>query len=228
MFTDAARAASGLTATTNPTVPFPLALCGVATIQFTGLVAFHVHPPSVDTSTDRRPPADAIASPPWLSLNVHGAGAWVKPTLCEPTTMALERDAGTGFGATVNGTVPSPWPPASLPIETQAALVLIDHVQSREVATVSDPWPPLAVNDVGALLTLTWHLSAVGDVIEVVVLLQPPARLARAKATRNAEGRQRIRCTGCDACTCLATIQDARKAYFDKSRSLVCRRLPNR
>jgi hypothetical protein len=126
--------------------------------------------------------------------------------------MALERDAGTGFAATVNGIVPSPWPPASLPIETQAALLVIDHVQSREVATVSDPWPPLAANDVGALLTLTWHLSAVGDVSEVLVLLQPPARLAMAKAMRNTERRQRIRCIDGHACTRLATLRSARQA----------------
>jgi hypothetical protein len=109
MFTDATRATSGLTATTSPTVPFPLPFCGDATtIQFTGLVAFQVQPPTVDTSTGRRPPAAEIASPPRLSLNVQGAGAWVNATLCEPTTMALERGVGTGFGATVNGTVPSP------------------------------------------------------------------------------------------------------------------------
>jgi hypothetical protein len=60
----------------------------------------------------------------------------------------------------------------------------------------------------------------------VLVLLQPQARLAMAKATRNAEGWLRIRCIGCDACTCLATLRSAGKAYFDKSRSLVCRRLP--
>ena len=195
MFTDPTRTSPGLTATTSPTVLLPLPLGGVATIQFTGLAAFQEQPPSVATSTDRRPPADEIASPPRLSLNVHGAGAWVSPTLCEPTTMAPERVAGTGFGATENGTVPSPCPAASLPIETQAALLVIDQVQSRDVATVSDPWPPLAANDVGALLTLTWHLSALGEVSEVVVLLQPPARLAMANATRNAEGWQRIRCT---------------------------------
>ena len=56
-------------------------------------------------------------------------------------------------------------------METQLASVATDHVQSREVAIVSDPCPPVAVNAEGALLTLTWHLSEEGAVIEVVVLL---------------------------------------------------------
>jgi hypothetical protein len=87
--------------------------------------------------------------------------------------MAPAREDGTGLGATVYGTEASPWPPESAAIDTQFASVLIDHVQSRDVAIVSDPCPPDAENDVGTLLTLTWHLSAVGAVSDVVVLLQP-------------------------------------------------------
>jgi hypothetical protein len=152
----------------------------VTTIQFTGLVAVHAQPPRVETSTDRRPPAAAIVSPPRLSLKLHGAGACVNATLPAPTTIALEREEGTGFGATLKGIVASPWP-GSAESETQLASVLTDHVQSRDVAMVSEPWPPLAVKDVGELLTLTWHLSAVGDVSEVVVLLQAPVRHAAAR-----------------------------------------------
>ena len=47
-------------------------------------------------------------------------------------------------------------------------------MQSRAVAIVSDPSPPDDENEVGAVLTLTWHLSAVGAVgadSEAVVLL---------------------------------------------------------
>ena len=67
-------------------------------------------------------------------------------------------------------------------IETQLASVLIDHVQSRAVVIVNDPCPPVAVNADGALLTPTWHLSAVGALSEVWVELQPAARQASAKA----------------------------------------------
>jgi hypothetical protein len=61
--------------------------------------------------------------------------------------------------------------------------VLIDHVQSRDVAIVSDPCPPLAPNDAGALLTLTWHLSEDGAVSDVVVWLHAAARHALAVAS---------------------------------------------
>ena len=108
MFTVATRAASGLTATTSPTVPLPFPLAGDATIQFTGLAALHPHPASAVTSTDNRPPVADTVSAPRLNLKVHGAGACDTPTLCEPTTMAPDRAEGTGFGATTKGTAPSP------------------------------------------------------------------------------------------------------------------------
>ena len=56
---------------------------------------------------------------------------------------------------------------------------MTDQVQSRDVAIVSDPCPPDDENDVGTLLTLTWHLSpvgAVGVVSDVVVLLHARER----------------------------------------------------
>ena len=80
---------------------------------------------------------------------------------------------------------------------TQFASVLIDHVQSRDVAIVSDPCPPADENDAGALLALTWHLSAVGTVgavSDVVVLLQAreTAALATPSAIRTSGIRHRI------------------------------------
>jgi hypothetical protein len=166
-----------------------LPLCDDATtIQFTGLVALHAQPVSVATSTDRRPPLAEMVSPPRLNLKVHGAGACVNPTLCEPTTIAPERGDGTGFGATTKGTAPSPWPPRSPAIETHVASVAIDHVQSRAVAMVSDPCPPVAVKEVGELLTLTWHLSEVGAVSDVVVLLHALVRYAPAATAMMAAG----------------------------------------
>ena len=69
-----------------------------------------------------------------------------------------------------------PCPPGSAAIDTQFASVLIDQVQSRPAAIVTDPWPPDDENDVGAPVTLIWHLSAaagVGAVSDVVVLVHP-------------------------------------------------------
>jgi hypothetical protein len=48
---------------------------------------------------------------------------------------------------------------------------------------VTDPWPPDAANDEGVLLTLTWHLSAVGAVSDVLVLLHARDTAAQAIAS---------------------------------------------
>jgi hypothetical protein len=68
----------------------------------------------------------------------------------------------------------------------------MDQVQSRAVVMDSEPCPPAAANADGELLALTWHLSAVGALIDVCVELQA-ARETRATAcTARADIRQRI------------------------------------
>lgn len=192
--TSPVRADPRFAPTASPTValPFPLWPADTA-IQLARLVALQLQPVRVVTSTASRPPAAAIPSPARLNVNSHGAAAWLTATLCAPTVMAPAREDGTGLGATVYGTDASPCPPGSSPIDTQLASVLIDHVQSRDVAIVSDPFPPAAVNDVAVLLTVTWHLSAVGAVSDVVVLLHPKERLAPATASATAKVRRRQR-----------------------------------
>jgi len=182
----------GATASTTVVLTVPLWPADTA-IQLDRLVAVQLQPLRVVTSTASRPPAAAIPSPARLNLNSQGAAAWLTATLCAPTVIAPAREDGTGLGATVYGTDASPCPPASSPIDTQVASVLIDHVQSRAVAMVSDPFPPAAVNDVGELVTLTWHLSAVGAVRDVVVLLQPKEKVAPASASATANERDRQR-----------------------------------
>lgn len=141
-------------------------------IQAALLAALHVQPLITATPTDRLPPAEAMLSAGRLSEKLHGAGAWLTDTLDAPTTMAPERAEGTGLAATLYGIEASPCPAASDPIDNHAASVLIDHVQSRAVAMESEPCPPVAAKVVGELLRLTEHLSTVGAVSDVVVLLQ--------------------------------------------------------
>ena len=69
-------------------------------IHAESLVAVHAQPASVATSTDMRPPADPIASPPRFSVNTHAAAAWFTGTPCAPIITIADRAAGTGFGAT--------------------------------------------------------------------------------------------------------------------------------
>jgi hypothetical protein len=57
----------------------------------------------------------------------------------------------------------------------------------------SEPWPPVAANDKGTLLTLTWHLSTVGAVSDVVVLLHARRVAAPESPSANATFRSRHR-----------------------------------
>jgi hypothetical protein len=76
MFISPTLAAPELGATSSRTVPLAFPLCpDETTIQFAALVAFHVQPLMVLTSTASRPPAAAIASLAWLNVNRHGAAA---------------------------------------------------------------------------------------------------------------------------------------------------------
>src|SRR3954467_14618070 len=79
-------------------------------------------------------------------------------------------------------------------MDTHEASVVIDQVQSRAVVMFSDPWPPLAEKADGELLALTWHLSAVGAVIDVCVELHAAtAASAAIDAAALTRIRQRIR-----------------------------------
>jgi hypothetical protein len=73
----------------------------VIVIQPALLVAFQLHPVSVVTSNESRPPSPAIESLVRLSAYWHGAADWLTSTVCALTTIAPERGVGTGFGATL-------------------------------------------------------------------------------------------------------------------------------
>jgi hypothetical protein len=99
-----------------------------------------------------------------------------------------ERGAGTGFAATEYGTDASPWPLRGSGIVTQARSVAIVQVQSRVVAMLRVPAPPVGVNDVGELLTLIRQRSAVGAVPEVSVDVHADVPSSRKRATVAVEG----------------------------------------
>jgi len=187
MRTSPERATLGFGATASPTVPAPVPVEPEATvIQAALLAALHVQPLITLTPTDRLPPPEAMVSAGRLSEKLHGAAAWLTDTLEAPTTIAPERAAGTGLAATLYGIEASPCPAASDRIDSHGASVLIDHVQSRAVVMESEPCPPVAAKAVGELLTLTEHLSTVGAVSDVVVLLQARNVAAPDKASAQA------------------------------------------
>ena len=189
MVTWPVRALPVLAAMASPTVPEASPLCpDVNAIHRTLVVVVQWHPVNVVTSTVSPFAAEAIVSRVRLNVNVHGAAAWLTARLSEPTRIDPDRATGTGLAATVYGIVASPWPSCAPAIATQAASVVIDQVQSRWVATVTDPWPPADPNVVGAVVTFTSQRSVVGDVSDVSVLLH--ARVRNAEAERNAVARR--------------------------------------
>jgi hypothetical protein len=83
-------------------------------------------------------------------------------------------------------------------IDTHEGFAVIDHVQSRVVAIVSDPDPPLAANEEGELVTVMAHFAEVGAVTEVEAELQAASRKASptASATVARRSAEHIRNTG--------------------------------
>jgi hypothetical protein len=108
-FTCPTRAAAALAPIDSPTVPAASPLWPLVTeIQPSALDAVQWQPVSVPTSRLNRPPAAAIDAPVRLSVNTHAAAAWLTDTRSDPTTIAADRDAGTGFAAMAYDTVASP------------------------------------------------------------------------------------------------------------------------
>ena len=96
------RATPAFAATTSPTVPPPFPVEPEDTaIQLAVLAALHAHPLMTAMLTDRLPPAAPTVSACRLSVNTHGAAAWLTETLDGPTTISPDRPEGTGLAATV-------------------------------------------------------------------------------------------------------------------------------
>src|SRR5881398_2842873 len=111
----------------------------------------------------------------------------------DETTMAPDRGAGTGFGATVNDTVASPWP-LVVARDTQLESTDTDQVQSRVVEIAIDPLPPVGGNGAaGGLPTVTSHLAALGLLTDVDVLLQCANSREAARVTADMETHLPIR-----------------------------------
>ena len=181
-----------LGATVSPTVPAAVPFCPDDTaIHGAVVAALQEQPAIVVTSTLRCPPAAPIESRVRLSSNTQDAPAWVSGTLSAPTTIAPDRAAGTGFGATVYATTACPCPLWSPVIATHEASVAIDQVQSRAVEIVTEPGPPPDPNAAGVLAASTWHLSDEGARLDVDAEVQDASRRAHATAAPPAEPQRR-------------------------------------
>lgn len=189
-------------ATVITTVPLALPLCPETIVSQPALLdADHEQPLSVEIPNDTCPPLAPTSSCERLNANVHGAPAWLSWVRSAPTEIELERAAGTGFGATLNGTLDAPWPSRAPVNDTHDASAPTDQVQSRSVEMVTVPDPPLAENDEGVLAIETEHLLAEGatteeEVVEEVQAQNVPALMSAAPAHRHLEKRIRYTRSG--------------------------------
>lgn len=137
-----------LGATLKLAVPLPLPLePPVTVIQLAAVVVVHEHPAGAVTVAEPVPPP---ATTVWLSgatEYVHGTPAWVTVKVCPPTEIVPVRCEMVPFAATLNDTVPFPFPVAPPVTVIQAALLVALHVHPDTADTVNDPVPPVAVSD---------------------------------------------------------------------------------
>jgi hypothetical protein len=120
----------------------------------------------------------------------HGAAPCVIATSCCATIRRPWRGVPSGLGRTEYVTVAGPWPDCTVRL-THDASAEADHVQSRDVATLRLPFPPLAGISGVLLVTLIWHLSPVGAT--TLVLEDPHASAAHEVASNPARRTVRLR-----------------------------------
>jgi len=150
------RAAPVFATTDNVTVPLALPDCPAATaIHASAEVADHAQPANVLTLTESGPPAATTVLLVRLSVNTHGAPAWLSCTVADAMFNAADRADGTWLAATVYATVPSPCPLAAPVIEIQPALLVAVHEHSLAADTLTFPVPPVAPNEAAVPLTAT-------------------------------------------------------------------------
>jgi len=142
------RAAPGLAATLNATVPFPLPDAPLVIVSQSGLavVAVQLQPVAATTLTLPAPPVEPTG---WLLDEIVG----LQPFPCEivnvcPAIVNVPVRAAPLLAATLNPTDPFPLPDVPLVIVSQSEL-FVDAVQLQPFAAeiVTVPVPPLAPID---------------------------------------------------------------------------------
>ena len=140
----------GLAATLKPTVPAPLPLAPLVTVNHDVLLLTPVHAQPANVVTDVEP-VPPLAAAEWLagnSANVQDVAACVTENVWLPMVMVPVRELVIGFDEALNATVPSPLPLPPL-VTVSHDGVLLTAVQAHPVATVTvvEPVPPPAATD---------------------------------------------------------------------------------
>ena len=151
------RSGPELGATARRTVSAPLPLSGLGVAHGASVLAVHEQAAFVRTSMVRVPPSAPTTSVFGETAYAHGAAAWDSSRDLSLTAMVLCRATGSGFSATRNERLPSPWPDAGGMMLIQLACADAVHVHSRGAPTVAVPVPPLAPKAAVGADTVVWH-----------------------------------------------------------------------
>ena len=118
-------------------------------------------------------------------LYAHGAGCCDIDTFRSATEIFAWRTTGSAFGATLNVTVPSPWPSTLEVNVIQFTGVAAFHEQSRVTPIETLPVPPVDANVDEDMPTFAWHRAAAGAVTDVVVFAELPHPTERSTREQN-------------------------------------------
>jgi hypothetical protein len=139
-----------LTAAANATVPLPLPLAPLVTVnqEVSLLTAVHAHPDAAITLAEPVPPS---ARTDWLNGEteyVHDAPACVTLNVCPPIVIVPVRCVVLALTAALKATVPFPLPLAPLvTVNQEVSLLTPVHAHPVGAVTAVDPVPPPATTD---------------------------------------------------------------------------------
>jgi hypothetical protein len=162
-----------LGATARRTVSAPLPLSGLGVAHGASVLAVHEQAAFVLTSMASVPPSAPITLVFGETTNEQGAASWERSRDLSLTTTVPLRATGSGFSATRNDTLPSPWPDVGGLIVIQLACVEAVHGHSRGAPTVAVPLPPVGPKTAVDVDRVDWHRSTTLGLVTLDTLELP-------------------------------------------------------
>ena len=193
-----------LAATLTRIVAFPLPDAGAIEAQELSLDAVQAHAACVRTAISAESPC-AERGVVTLPISYRqGAGCWDTATARSATVRLACRATGSAFWATVNVTVPSPWPSALEVNVIQFTGVTAFHEQSRVTPTDRLPVPPSGAKVLEDIPTVAWQRAVPGAVMDVDVFAELPQPIAKSEREKNSRADVRA-ITFCVICILFAS-----------------------
>jgi hypothetical protein len=180
----------GLAAALNATVPFPLPLAPLVTVNHDVLLLtpVHAHPAGDVTAVDPVPPP---ATTDWLVgeiANVHDAAAWVTVNVRPAMVRVPVRTEVVGLAATLYGTVPFPVPLVAPVSVIQLAFDRADQAQPAPAVTPTLPVVPPEPTDRPVEFSDGAHAAWNENPFDRELAVEPPGPIAVTRASNTTPG----------------------------------------